>query len=59
VTLTVYDVLGRKVTTLVSSRQPAGSHETQLDGGSLASGVYFCRLTAGDSHDTKKLVILK
>ncbi|MEZ4387205.1 MAG: T9SS type A sorting domain-containing protein [Candidatus Krumholzibacteriia bacterium] len=59
VTLTVYDMAGRRVATLVSSRQPAGSHEVQLDGRSLASGVYLCRLSAGASHGAEKLLIVK
>jgi len=59
VTLAVYDMAGRKVATLVSSSQSAGSHQVQLDGRTLASGVYLCRLSAGTSHDTEKLLIVK
>ncbi len=59
VTLTVYDMRGRKVATLVSSQRQAGSHQVQLDGRSLASGVYLCRLSAGTFHDQEKLLILK
>lgn len=59
VTMAVYDMAGRKVATLVSSQRSAGSHEVQLDGRSLASGVYFCRLNAGESFDTEKLLIVK
>ena len=59
VTLTVYDMQGRRVATLVSSQRLAGSHQVYLDGRTLASGVYLCRLSAGASHDTEKLLILK
>ena len=59
VTLTVYDMQGRRVATLVSSRRLAGSHQVHLDGRTLASGVYLCRLSAGASHDTEKLLIVK
>jgi hypothetical protein len=59
VTLTVFDMGGRKMATLVSGRQVAGSHEAHLDGRSLASGVYLCRLSAGDAHDTEKLLVVK
>ena len=59
VTLTVYDILGRRVATLVSSRRLAGSHQVHLDGRTLASGVYLCRLSAGASQDTEKLLIVK
>jgi hypothetical protein len=59
VTLKVYDALGRKVATLVSSERRAGSYEARLDGRNLASGVYFYRLTAGEFRDTKKVLRLK
>ena len=54
-TLKVYDILGRKVATLVSGEHPAGTYEAQLDGRALAGGVYFCRLTAGGRQETIKL----
>ncbi len=59
VTLSVYDMRGRKIAALVSSEQPAGSHEARFDDRALASGVYFCRLSAGESHGAKKLLIVK
>jgi hypothetical protein len=59
VTLKVYDALGRKVATLVSSERRAGSYEALLDGRNLASGVYFYRLTAGEFQDTQRVVRLK
>jgi hypothetical protein len=59
VTLKVYDALGRKVATMVSGQRQAGTYQAQLDGRTLADGVYFCRLTAGDYQDTKKLQRLK
>ncbi len=59
VTLKVYDILGRLVTTLVSEKQSAGSYSVTFDGSRLASGVYFYRLTAGSYTAIKKLVLLK
>ena len=59
VTLKVYDVLGRSAATLVSGEQLAGTYEAQLDGRALASGVYFCRMTAGEFQETKRLQLLK
>lgn len=59
VVLTVYDVLGREVETLVNERQIAGSHSVRFDGSALPSGVYFYRLEAGTYHETKKLILLK
>ena len=59
-TLTVYDVLGRKVATLVSEYQTAGlKPSVRFDGSSHASGVYFYRLTSGEFTAVKKLVLLK
>jgi hypothetical protein len=45
--LEIYDVLGRKIKTLVSERQSAGAHSVTFNAGGLSSGVYFYRLTAG------------
>ncbi|MGA7161884.1 MAG: T9SS type A sorting domain-containing protein [Bacteroidota bacterium] len=59
VTLNVYDELGRLVRTLVDERQSSGIHSISFDGGSLVSGVYFYRLSAGNFVSTKKLMILK
>jgi hypothetical protein len=57
--LTVYDVLGREVSLLVSERRDAGVHEVQFDASGLASGVYFYRLLAGSYVDTKKLLLVR
>jgi hypothetical protein len=64
VTLTVYDVRGRRVRTLVSERRPEGRWRVVWDGvddrGSRASsGVYFCRLHAGRYEATIKMVLLE
>jgi flagellar hook assembly protein FlgD len=63
-TLTVYDVMGRKVATLVDRPMPSGPHAVAWNGHSdqgskLASGVYFYRLSAGDVSQTKRLVIVR
>ena len=59
VTLNVYDVLGRKVMTLVSGYQSAGIHSAEFNGDNLASGVYFYRLTAPGISQIKKMILLK
>ena len=61
VTLKVYDVLGREVAVLVNDIKPAGSYTVSFDGGarSLASGIYFYRLTAGTFSETRKFVYAK
>ncbi len=59
VTLTVYDILGRQVATLVDERQVPGAHTVDFDGSRFASGVYFYRLVAGDNVVTRKMVLMK
>ena len=59
VQLAVFDVLGRRVATLVSDRQPAGRHEVAFDVADLPSGVYLYRLQAGDTVQSKRLTIVR
>ena len=59
VNLTIYNILGQKVITLVDKRQPAGSYEVKWDASQFSSGVYLYSLRAGDYRDMKKLVLLK
>jgi hypothetical protein len=59
VSLKVYDVLGNEVATLVNKQMPAGAYEVVFDASNLSSGIYFYRLAAGSSIQTKKLILLK
>jgi hypothetical protein len=59
VKLIVYDVLGRKVATLVEGEQRPGTHSVQWDASGFSSGTYFCRMEAGQFHKTLKLVLMK
>ncbi|MCL4540013.1 MAG: Ig-like domain-containing protein [Bacteroidetes bacterium] len=59
VSLKVYDVLGRKVATLVNKREDLGNHSVTFDAGALPSGVYFYRLEAGTYTATKKMLMIK
>ena len=59
VSLTIYNVAGERVATLIDDTAPAGFHTVQLDAANLASGVYFYRLNAGNFSQTKKMVLLK
>ena len=59
VKLTVFDITGREAATLVEGWMDAGHYETVFDGTSLASGVYFYRLTAGDFTSVKKMILMK
>ncbi|RNC79446.1 MAG: T9SS C-terminal target domain-containing protein [Balneola sp.] len=59
VNLEVFDLMGRRVATLVSERQTAGEQSVSFDASSLSSGVYIYQLTAGGSSLTRKMVLLK
>lgn len=59
VNLDVYDILGRKIQTLVSEHENAGPHSVTFNANNLASGVYFYRLRAGSFVQTKKLILIK
>jgi photosystem II stability/assembly factor-like uncharacterized protein len=58
-TLKVYDLLGREVTTLVSSKLNPGNHTFKFDGRNLASGIYYYQLAAGKYREVKKMILLK
>jgi hypothetical protein len=60
----VFNILGRKVAVLIEQVLPAGRHEVVWNtkdesGESVASGVYFYRLHAGNYCETKKMLLLK
>ena len=59
VALTVYNLLGRKVETLLDDYQPAGVHHITFDASDLASGIYFYRIQAGETVESKRMVLLK
>jgi hypothetical protein len=59
VRLSVYDILGQEVSTLVNERTSAGSYQVKFHGAGLPSGVYVYRLQAGDFVQSKKLVVVK
>ncbi len=59
VTLTVFDLLGRDVATLIERHMAGGEYTTTFDSGMLASGIYICRLTAGSSVSTKKMLLVR
>ncbi len=59
VNISVYNTLGELVRTLVNGAIPAGDHEVKFDAGSLPSGVYMYRITAGGFSAVRKMVLLK
>ena len=59
VELSVFDVTGRKVSTLINSFLSAGTYSLNFDSGELSSGVYFYKLKAGDFVAVKKMALIK
>lgn len=59
VNLTVYNMLGEKVATLLDAGMKAGSYEVRFDASHLASGIYLYRLSAGGNVSVKKMMLLK
>jgi hypothetical protein len=59
VSLTVYNALGQRVAELENGEQEAGMHEIHFHGSTCASGVYFCRLTAGGAVRSIRLLLLR
>jgi len=65
VRLTVYDILGREVATLVNKIQEPGTYEVEFNGSSLSSGIYFYKLEvyapgrAGQFSEIKKMLLMK
>lgn len=59
VRLSVYDLLGRELSVLVTQTKNQGIHEVRFNAGGFPSGVYFYRLRAGLMHQTRRLLLLK
>jgi len=59
VELSVYNLLGQKVTTLVNERQRAGYHQVEWDASGFASGIYYYRIETGEFQDVKKMILIK
>ncbi len=59
VTLKVYNILGKEVSTLVNKIEPAGKYEVQFSGSNLPSGIYFYSIEAGNLREVKKMILIK
>jgi len=59
VKLTVFDMLGRIVETIINENLSSGSYERNFNGSRLTSGVYFYKLEVGDYTEIKKMTLLK
>ncbi|MEE9554896.1 MAG: C25 family cysteine peptidase [candidate division Zixibacteria bacterium] len=59
VTIEIYDLLGRRVETLVDGQKQAGYHHVTWNADNFSSGVYFYRIQAADFSDTRRMLLLK
>ncbi len=59
VRLSLYDIRGGFVETLINKRINAGTHDFMLDASHLSSGVYFYTMTVNGVSQTRKLILMK
>ena len=59
VTITLFDMLGNEIATLVSGQQSPGTYQVTLDAARLESGTYFYRMSAGSFSQTRKMSLVK
>ncbi len=59
VDLFIYNILGQKVSTLLSEKKDAGKHSIEWDASDFSSGIYFYRIQAGDFVQTKRMLLIK
>jgi len=58
-TITIYDVMGRKVQTLINEHKQPGRYEINFDASDLSSGVYYYQLQSGNYRTTKAMMVVK
>jgi hypothetical protein len=58
-TIAIYNALGQKIATVLDEVVDAGVQKAVFDGSGVASGTYFCRLTAGSFAATQRILLLK
>ena len=59
VTLTVFDLVGRKIKTLVQEEMIPGTYQIIFDGQNLSSGIYFYNITVENFSQTQKMILMK
>lgn len=59
VKITLYNMLGETVATLVDRQMQAGLNAVNFDARGLSSGIYFYRVEAGNFHQTRKMIFVK
>jgi hypothetical protein len=55
----IYDILGREVAFILNEDMAPGAYTIQWNSGSIPSGIYFVRLTAGNFIETRKVILIK
>ncbi len=59
VNLSIYNLLGQKVATLVNKKQPAGNYNVQWDATGFATGVYYYKIEADEYSEVKKMILIR
>lgn len=59
VSIDIFDILGRRIETLVNAKQQVGHHTAIWDGKNNSSGIYFYKIKAGDFTATRKMLLLR
>ena len=59
VNLTVYDILGNEIATLINEEKEGGNYTINFDASDLTSGIYFYRLTSGGISQSRKMLLIK
>lgn len=59
VKIEVFNLLGERVAVLLEAVRPAGYHEIRFDAGRLESGMYLCRMQAGNFSQTRKMLLIR
>ena len=58
VNISIYDLIGNQVSSLINKEQEKGDYKIEFDAEKLNDGIYFCKLQAGGSSITKKIVVV-
>jgi hypothetical protein len=59
VSVKLFDILGREVSTVLNRQMNAGRHEIAINAENLASGIYFVSLESGVNRVSKKIVLIR
>jgi 5-hydroxyisourate hydrolase-like protein (transthyretin family) len=59
VSIKVYNIIGREIAILVNEQKTAGYYQVQFDAANIPTGIYFCRINAGNYSAVNKMLLLK